>query len=130
MSLFFNICVQILPLCEHFHAFLFSPFSPQKRNKVPASASARKLLHAKCSAVFPSLKQKNAPRLQTFLSLQSLCKSPIDFAIPHISREKITEIIRIPTFQSLKFCKARKWARKCAQYDQTSQNFISGNSNI
>ena len=35
------------------------PSLPQKRNKVPASASARKLLHAIWSAVYPLLKQNN-----------------------------------------------------------------------
>ena len=113
-------------LFESISTIFCFPILPQKQNKV-CVRFGEKTLQAKCSAVSPLLKQtvKETQRMQTFLS-QSLCKSPIDFAIPQISHGKITEIHSIDDILQ----SAQKGQKMSTIFNAKHQTLNSGNSII
>ena len=79
MSPVFNIYVQILPFRENFRAFVMSiPASKTKQSAgVRFSEETFTCKMERCV----STAQTKQRRLQTFLPLQSLCKSSIQFAL-------------------------------------------------
>ena len=105
MSLVFNICVQIL-FCKHFRDFLMShQTSKTKQSQRPLRLETLTGKMQRCVSFAQTKKLLNTRRLQVFLLLQSLCKSPIDFAIRRFHAEKSQKFIQLPTF-----CKVRKKA--------------------
>ena len=86
MSLVCNTSVQIFPLRKNFHALLMSLSASKRKQSAGVRLSEETLTCIMERCV--SIAQTKQRRLQTFLPLQSLCKSPIHFTIPHISAEK------------------------------------------